>query len=276
MIPFDYLVLRLIRRFLPSPIVHWAMKVRLGVEPGLETRDPATAGDRYVEALRSWGRDVQGKRIMILGYGGYFGLAVDLLGRGAAHIVLFDPYARINHEKNLALAQGSSPFLFSQNDRVIPNDEYITIMQDLDPEYHPDMKPLIDCVFSSSVLEHVSHPGELIQQLGLLTAREGFHIHFIDLRDHFFKYPFEMLCHSELVWSRLLNPSSNLNRMRVWDYEHGFKGHFRSVEIDIFERELGKFRQTKARIKPEFISGTEEVDCATRVLVSASNPKWYA
>jgi hypothetical protein len=249
------------------------MKLRLGVEPGLETRDPTAAGDRYIGALETSGNHLQGKRIMILGYGGYFGLAVNLLERSAGHVVLNDPYARINHEMNLPLAQRSSSFLSIHHDRVLPNQAYITIIQDLDHDYSLKEHPPIDFVFSSSVLEHVSHPEELIHTLSSLTHTEGLHIHFIDLRDHFFKYPFEMLCHSKAIWSRFLNPSSNLNRRRAWDFEEIFQSNFQKVEVEVFERELVKFRKAKARIKPEFISGNEEVDCATRVLVRASCPR---
>ena len=127
------------------------MKLRLGVEPGLETRDPMAAGDRYVEALQSRGMNVAGKRIMILGYGGYFGLAVNLLERGTDHVVLFDPFARVNHEMNLHLAQGGSPFLSIHNDRVVPNQGCITIIPDLEMGCALDEHPPIDfikCIIS--------------------------------------------------------------------------------------------------------------------------------
>jgi hypothetical protein len=35
-----------------------------------------------------------------------------------------------------------------------------------------------------------------------LTRPDGLHLHFVDLRDHFLKYPFEVLCYSEGVWKR--------------------------------------------------------------------------
>ena len=272
MIPVDYLTLRLIRRFFPSPLVHWAMKLRLGIEPGLETREPEKAGDRYEAAVQVSGSHLQGKRILILGYGGYFGLGVNLLERGAGHVVLLDPYARANHEMNLALAQGESPFLTIQNGQVTPQEEWITIIHDINQDYQMENNEPIDLVFSSSVLEHVSSPQELIQDLTSITHAEGLHIHFVDLRDHFFKYPFEMLCHSEAVWSRFLNPSSNLNRLRVWDFEEIFKRYFQIVDIEIFEKELASFRKAKSRIRPEFISGNEDANGASRLLIKASLP----
>jgi len=273
MIPLDYLTLRLIRRFFPGPLVQWAMKLRLGIEPGLETREPEVARDRYEAAVQASGSHLQGKRILILGYGGYFGLGVKLLEHGAGHVVLFDPYARVNHKMNLALAQGDCPFLSVHNGQVNPKEEWITIVHDLTQDYRIENNEPIDLVFSSSVLEHVTFPEELVQDLARITHPEGLHIHFVDLRDHYFKYPFEMLCHSEAVWSRFLNPSSNLNRLRVWDFEEIFQRYFQIVEFEIFEKELTSFRKAKNRIRPEFISGNEDADCASRLLIKVSLPQ---
>jgi SAM-dependent methyltransferase len=248
------------------------MKLRLGVEPGLETRQPEAAADRYEAAVQAGGGRLKGKRILLLGYGGYFGLAVSFLERGVSHVVLVDPYARVNDEMNLALAQRETLFLSIEDGQVIPREEWITV----DPNFLKDVilteHDKIDFIFSSSVLEHVSNPDELIRDLSRITHPEGLNVHFIDLRDHFFKYPFEMLCHSDRVWSRFLNPTSNLNRLRVWNYEDIFRRYFQKVELEIFERELATFEKTKRRIRPEFVSGDIEADCAARLRVNASLP----
>jgi len=272
MIPLDYLALRLIRRFFPVPLIQWAMKLQLGVEPGLETRQPEAAADRYEEAVKAGGGRLKGKRILILGYGGYFGLAVSFLERGVSHVVLVDPYARVKEEMNLALAQRETPFLSIEDGQVIPNKEWITIDPNFLQVVTLSEHDKIDFIFSSSVLEHVSNPDELVRDLSRMTHPEGLNVHFIDLRDHFFKYPFEMLCHSDRVWSRFLNPTSNLNRQRVWDYEDIFRRYFQKVELEIFEREFAKFEKAKRRIRPEFVSGEIEADCATRLKVKASLP----
>ena len=272
MIPLDYLALRLIRRFFPVPLIQWAMKLQLGVEPGLETRQPEAAADRYEEAVKAGGGRLKGKRILILGYGGYFGLAVSFLERGVSHVVLVDPYARVKEETNLALAQRETPFLSIEDGQVIPNKEWITIDPNFLQVVTLSEHDKIDFIFSSSVLEHVSNPDELVRDLSRMTHPEGLNVHFIDLRDHFFKYPFEMLCHSDRVWSRFLNPTSNLNRQRVWDYEDIFRRYFQKVELEIFEREFAKFEKAKRRIRPEFVSGEIEADCATRLKVKASLP----
>jgi hypothetical protein len=65
------------------------------------------------------------------------------------------------------------------------------------------------------------------------------------MRDHFFKYPFEMRCYSEKSWRRFLNPGSNLNRLRVWDYVRLFSSRFSRVIIHVRYSDLPVFRATQ-------------------------------
>ena len=51
-----------------------------------------------------------------------------------------------------------------------------------------------------------------------ITRPGAMNVHEIDLRHHYFKYLFEMLCHSEEAWKKWLNPSNNLNRWRLPEY----------------------------------------------------------
>ena len=51
----------------------------------------------------------------------------------------------------------------------------------------------VDLVFSNSVLEHVDDVAGTVANLARVTARRGQNFHFIDLRDHVFKHPFEEL-----------------------------------------------------------------------------------
>ncbi len=69
-----------------------------------------------------------------------------------------------------------------------------------------------------------------------------------------------MLCYSERTWQRFLNPGSNLNRLRVWDYERLFSSRFPSVAVQVRNSDLPAFRATRARIRPEFLTGDENRD----------------
>jgi hypothetical protein len=112
----------------------------------------------------------------------------------------------------------------------------------------------------------------ITRALAGLTKPEGIHIHYVDLRDHFFKYPFEMLRFSEGTWRRWLNPSSNHNRYRLWDYRRAFQACFGQVEIQILTREEEAFRKLLPRIRPEFLSGNLEEDAVGLIQVVASRP----
>ncbi len=269
----EYLALRLARRFTPAPIVHWMMGHNIGVQSGLETRDAQAAVNRYLDALALWGLGVRGARVLILGYGGYFGSAVELLKRGAQHVVLLDPYALKKRHANLVLAKEAEPYIFIKNGEVSPNPASITLVHDTAEAYQNKCAEALDLVLSSSVYEHLENPRQVTKSLAALAKFSGAHVHFIDLRDHLFRYPFEMLCCSEKTWRRFLNPPSNLNRLRIWDYEAIFRDIFERCELEIIELALDAFRKTRSRISPTFLSGEENRDAAAKILVRAAGPK---
>ena len=113
----------------------------------------------------------------------------------------------------------------------------------------------------------------ITKSLATLTKPEGIQLHYVDLRDHFFKYPFEMLCYSKKIWYGWLNPSSNHNRFRIWDYRQVFDHYFDNVEIIITERDQATFKAARPRILPEFISGNLDDDSVTLIKVIARKPK---
>ena len=130
----------------------------------------------------------------------------------------------------------------------------------------------VDCVLSTSVYEHLDDVPGITRALANLTAPRGVHLHFIDLRDHYFKYPFEMLTYSNYVWKNLLNPTSNLNRFRLPDYKRILDESFRSVEIEVLERLEDEFQAASARIRPEFKTGDATIDSVTLIQVLAREP----
>ena len=248
------------------------MSFSFGIEPGLETREPELAAERYESALQSHGETFQKKRVLVLGYGGFLGLCVSVLDRGAKHVLLLDPYADLKHRDNQNLAWRYSDYLTLKSNQTLPNPDWITILPMHVTDY-VDTDPIpVDLVISSSVYEHLSDPGQITTGLAGVTAENGYHVHIIDLRDHYFKFPFEMLCYSRSTWERLLNPSSNLNRLRLWEYESVFKQYFENVQVDILTEDRESFRSIRERIRPEFLSGDETVDSASKIQVIASKP----
>lgn len=265
-----YLLPRLARRFIPDNLARALLRRGLLIQPGLETRQPRAAADRYLQALQQAGIALTGKRILVFGYGGNFALGCLLLRQGAARVVLCDKFAPPDDRRNIALLPEFADYLALQGRQVLPTTPALSLL-------HGDIRQAeiekVDIVLSSSVFEHLDDVEGITRSLARLTAPGGVHLHYIDLRDHYFKYPFEMLTYSERAWRNWLNPSSNLNRWRLPDYQHAFEAHFEHVEIQILTSDLHALEKTRRRIRPEFLSGDLQVDAATLICVLARNPR---
>lgn len=272
-IPPDYLVLRLARRYMPDRVVRAALRRQTVLRPGLETRDPAGAADRYIRALERRNRKLSDSNILILGYGGYFGVAVALLDSGARHVVLCDPYATLHRQANLELATRAPLYLKVRNGQVQPDPARITLIpMDIRQASEAGLRDQIDAVFSWSVYEHLADPEGITRALARIMSPAGCNVHFIDLRDHYFRHPFEMLCHRERTWRVWLNPSSNLNRWRIWQYKEVFQKFFGAVELEAVERDMDGFLRARNRIRPRFLSGDDHTDSITRLMLYAERP----
>ena len=269
----DYLLLRLIRHFLPESMARFLLRQRLIIKPGLESSDPEAAVQRYLTVLSEHNRALEGQRVLVFGYGGRFAVGVELLNRGAAHVILCDRIKSLDNNRNLELIYHHGKYLVEENGVVNPRAEFITLVHgDIREPSIQKAVPETDIVVSTSVFEHLEDVPVITKALAELTESEGFHLHFIDLRDHFFKYPFEMLTFSDLTWKYLLNPSSNLNRMRVYDYQNHFHKYFKAVKIKILEKDPLLFEQMRKRIRPEFIHGELEFDSTLQIQLTAEHP----
>ncbi|HJR15820.1 MAG TPA: methyltransferase domain-containing protein [Gemmatimonadales bacterium] len=268
MAPIDYLVLRVVRRYMPERLVRLLLRRGLIIRPGIETRAPAAAFRRFMDAIERAGETVLGRRILIFGYGGRLDVALALLGAGARHVVLVDPYAApVPITRSIAAPGGT---IFDPSGLpAVPLPGLITVIHAPLGQYLSKRDDPVDIVLSNSVLEHVGDVAGAARELAQATAPGGQHFHFIDLRDHFSRYPFEMLCYSEGTWRRFLNPGSNLNRLRVFDYERLFSAVFQHVSVQVRDSQPAAFRAVRSRIRPEFLTGDEQRDAVTQVLLRA-------
>jgi len=269
----SYLVPRLLRHFIPEKLVRILLLRNMFIKSGLETRDPFAAVQRYVDALLERGLSFHGKRVLIFGYGGRFNIGFNLLKMGASHVVLCDKYVSPDNRYNQHLFAFEDKYFVSTNNRLRPHPEWMTLIEtDIrDPPVLAMLEP-VDIVLSNSVYEHLEDVEGITRSLAALTKPDGLHIHFIDLRDHYFKYPFEMLRFSEKTWRRWLNPSSNHNRYRLWNYRDVFNSCFGEVVIKIRIRNDEAFQKLLPYIRPEFISGNMEEDAVGSIRVIASKP----
>ena len=266
-----YLILRLIRHFLPEKFVRGLLLRSIIIKPGLETRDPEAAVQRYVDVLPV---PLKGKRVLIFGYGGRFDLGFGILQGGAAHVILCDKYAPPDEAHNLAKFAQEDKYFVIQDGRLRPRADCMTLLEaDIrEVQARAGLEP-VDIVLSSSVYEHLDDVAGITRALSALTRPDGVQVHFVDLRDHFFRYPFEMLRFSETTWRRWLNPTTNHNRFRLWDYRRVFEACFENVLIEILTSEESAFQGLRPYIHPEFISGNVQEDAAATIRVIVSKPK---
>lgn len=269
-----YVFPRVVRHFLPEPVTRFLLLRSLIIRPGLETANPGAAVARYLQALKARQEVVSGKRVLVFGYGGRFDVGIGLLEAGAGYVVLCDKYALPADRHNKPLLRTYGNYLELEKGRPQPGAKRMTVMQadirsvKLSAEFPP-----MDLVISNSVYEHLEDVDGSTRALAAVTRADGLHIHFVDLRDHFFKYPFEMLRYSEGIWRRWLNPTSNHNRLRLWDYRRVFETYFRKVEIEILERDEPSFRRAEAGVRREFTSGNLQDDSVTLIRILASDPR---
>jgi SAM-dependent methyltransferase len=239
------------------------------IRPGLETSNPELAAGRYRQILEKAGTSLDGKRVMVFGYGGSFTLGCLLLRQGAGHVVLCDKFAPPDDARNALLLPEYADFLVEQAGKVRPLPDFITLLQADIRQARPEA---VDIVLTSSVYEHLDDVEGITRALARLTRPAGVHLHYVDLRDHFFKYPFEMLTYSKQTWQSWLNPTSNLNRYRIPDYRRAFEVCFEWVEIQVLASDPAAYEKVRQRIRPEFNSGDLLIDTATLIRVMAFNP----
>jgi len=259
---------------MPEKLVRALLLRNIIIRPGLETSNPFAAVQRYADVISPRGLSFQNKRVLVFGYGGSFDIGFGLLKEGAAHVILCDKYAPPDEEHNRRLFGAEEKYFVAETRSLRPRSEWMMLLEDdiRDAQARGKVEP-VDFVLSSSVYEHLDDVEGITRSLASLTKPDGLHIHFVDLRDHFFKYPFEMLRFSESAWRNWLNPSSNHNRYRLWNYRKAFEDCFAEVEIEILTREEDAFRKLMPRIKPEFISGDMDEDAAATIRVVASGVK---
>ncbi|MBI5943854.1 MAG: class I SAM-dependent methyltransferase [Chloroflexi bacterium] len=270
----NYLALRLLRHFMPESVARFLLKRRWIIKPGLESNDPAAAVAQYIDSLTARGRSINGKRILLFGYGGRFAVGVELLRRGAGHVVLCDHFVLLDKERNRELLSDYADFLVENGGDAEPRPEFITLLHgDIREDSVQKQIAEVDYVLSTSVYEHLDDVDGITRALAKLTSPNGVQLHFVDLRDHYFKFPFEMLTFSERTWRNFLNPTSNLNRFRLTSYREVFDAHFQKVNITVLQRLEDDFRAARRHIRPEFLTGDESVDSVALIQVFVEEPK---
>lgn len=267
---FNYLAQRILRNLLPAPVAVGARRLFGGIAGG-ESHAPEHFAGHYEETLARAERSFQGSRVLIFGHGPSYGFACALLATGAEHVYLWDPYAGPDDRANRRWLEEYPQYLQERGGRVEPHAGWMTL---IDAGARPAEVefPNVDLAVSTSVFEHLADPDLWAAKLARAVDPGGVNLHMIDLRDHFFERPFEMLCYSEATWRRWLNPRHHLNRWRHDDYERMFRRHFGRVSIEILESDPELFEAYRPRIRPEFVTGDRRIDSVLEIEVLASAP----
>lgn len=268
-----YLIPRLVRHFLPENLTRFLLLHGMIIRPGMETSDPLGAVERYKSALQEFGITLYGKRVLVLGYGGRFAVGCALLEAGAAQVVLCEYKVKPDHSFNKTLLPRYDRFLAMRNGRVEVNPDLLTLVEgDIREVARQKRFDLVDIVLSNSVYEHLADVEGITQALAMVAKPDSVALHFVDLRDHFFKYPFEMLQFSTKIWYRWLNPTSHHNRLRVWDYRKAFTQVYAEVEITILGSDIKAYQDIEPFIQPEFKQGSLEENAVTHIRVFTRRP----
>ncbi|MBN2037168.1 MAG: hypothetical protein JW768_10535 [Chitinispirillaceae bacterium] len=264
-----YLLFRIFRRIVPFRVSDFLLRRNIGLKISMGTTDPARVVREYIQELNRISQTVRNALIMEIGYGGSFGTAIEFLKNGARHVYLHDEFVRPATRVNTLLMDDSGGYLTLQKGIPCPDPRHITLLP-RDNGAWRFIQGSVDFVVSRAVLEHVADVSALLNRLlGHEALRAAVHAHFIDMRDHYFAYPYEMLCYREAVWKALLCPAEHLNRLRLHQYHQIFKKHFDHCEYRITDTDPVGFFQVKNRIQKQFLCGDNACDAALRAWVLA-------
>jgi len=213
----EYVMKRFIRRHLPDAWAFGLLEL-IGRSNKAEII-PAHVWVNLRERLNGVGIDIAGKHIVEIGSGRYARLGLQMLGAGAARVTLVDLYATaLSNREHQSILKEDCARLELSWDEVVTRVQVLT--GDITSLPIPPLEARPDVVISSAVLEHTLDPRRVLGTCWEWLKPGGRASHQIDLRDHVFESPFEMLTFSESTWQRWLCPKRGffLNRWRLPEY----------------------------------------------------------
>lgn len=273
--PLKYWVMRLLRRHTPQWVVDTMLDRGVYLQASGDTSKPAKAVRDYAEIAARHGLSLAGQRVCVVGSGGGLGIGIALLEAGVGQAVLQEPFApqRPARDKKLLAPALIDKYLVSDGQALRPRDERLLLVRDTLEQFAAAKPGSVDFIVSKSVLEHVENLDSLIAASARLLQPGGINIHFVDLRDHYFRYPFEMLAYTQETWDRWLKASNTLNRLRRNDYERIFRRYYDDVRIETNLSLPEEFARMKPRIRREFLTGDDTIDAIGSIRIEARQPK---
>jgi SAM-dependent methyltransferase len=214
-----YIIPGIVRRFVPEQVLFAGMKLRGNGSRG--EHEPARYFAEWQEHFKARGISLADRHILDVGSGRYARFALWMLAAGARRITLIDLYA-------LPLDSAEHQELLKQDCTTLGLDlaDMMTRIDIIQSDFThlpiPAPEQQVDLVISSTALEHVHDPAQILAHCYAWLKPGGVTCHFVDLRDHnlSFRYPFEMLTFSDQVWGRWFNLRGgfHVNRWRTPEY----------------------------------------------------------
>ena len=279
MINFPYVALRLFRRLTPAPLAYWLLSN--------DFRNPfgyLKSAEGYLDAVIEAGFDLRGRTVVEIGAGSRSPAGLALLMAGAARVYLQEPFLR---PAPAALLRERVQTLFTalrNRPGLIPLSAPLWKDDDLNPEFArwleapADKTPLpdasVDLFVSTSVLEHIRDIAAVFQEEFRLLKPGGGLLHRVDLRDHIFRWPFEMLTFSVFVWENILTTPGKgggyQNRFRIDDYERLLQNTgFTDVRVQTVRSDREGFERIRKRLPSMYRDRPERTLSATGIVLSA-------
>lgn len=261
-----YIGARLVRRMLPEIIAH-----RLLSKRHLSPKDIYESISRtYARAINQSGLaesfgEAASLTVLEAGTGFYNPAAAPLLLSGVRRLILLEPFIGPNPDYARFRERFDALLRLAREDPDYPLARYDAAHTAAGPDGLPDRIELsrrlwedtglpsnsIDGIFSASVLEHLRDPDAVLRECARILRPGGFMVNAIDMRDHFFRYPFEMLKYSQSGWKLLTTSrggSGYQNRWRIGHWLDALSRHgFESTVVQSSE-----FQELAERERPYF------------------------
>lgn len=279
-----YLIPRLARRFMPERLAARFLSRRSwSVERLYEASTRA-----YFRGLALTQGDnpfVNGAAPIILeaGTGVYNPASVPLFRAGASKIILLEPFladtidlARFRERANafLTLADEDDAFPVPRVEELGDPLDRVEFSGHLwEDTGLPD--DAVDFVLSISVLEHLRNPEAVLDETRRILRPGGWLISTVDMRDHFFKYPWEMLKYSERQWRLLTTQRGGggyLNRWRIDKWRQALEERGFNVTLEATHQFDSGILQERPLLDPEFRNLDDASLRTAQALLAAQKP----
>lgn len=242
----EYILLRIIRKFLfPHAILERFGACLPYYELNTSLANPTDIANRYVKLLGDE-IEIPGKNILEIGPGPTNSVGYELAALGAGTVWAFEPHWRLE-------TRTDEKFLFSSAKKHnLPPTKLKDIVRRV-KNLSDIPNDSVDIILSNSVLEHVSNLNSLSSQCFQKCKAGGIMGQIVDLRDHFFKYPYHFLTFKKKTWDRFLNPG-DLPRWRLNDILSALSAAKFSNKIIEFEKSDQEFAKIKPYVSSDFNS----------------------